>query len=538
MHTPANPGGAIRGQLAAAEARIFRTRLLPTNEVPPPPGQDVSGSCSVQAIATRDGNGTITGGVAIFEVNYRFPGDATLTGLHLHNGVAGVNAGVVIGTNLSATNSVAVTGSGTLQRFVPIATATQLTNFRLLHQNPAGLYCNVHTTTFGGGIMRGQMEFSNRVLLRTVLTPQQEVPPTGVQGQAAANFAAWVTRDGSGRVTGGTVNFNVAHVFAAPAEFVGLHIHRAGAGVNGGVVISSGLSATNSVQTSGVGDIFRQVSVDPDNPTALTALNDLINSPDQFYMNLHTTVNPNGVIRGQMGVALAAPAIGVGGIINAVGDLSAGVAAPGSIISIFGTNLSAVTSEAGGLESNGLPISLNGTEVRIAGRQAPLYFVSPLQINAQVPFETPTGSAQVFVVRPGDVFSAPYSLAVTPSAPGIFVAGGSAIVTRNTDFSLITANNPARVGDTLVIFCTGLGVTTPPVGTGFFTPLSPFALVSGVTATIGNQNAPVISTALSPGFVGLYQVAVTMPAGVAAGSRAVVVTVGGQASNSANIAVR
>ena len=537
IHTPANPSGVMRGQLAGAELRVFRTRLLPSNEVPAVPA-DVSGSCSVTALATRDGNGTITGGVAIFDINHRFPGDAILTGTHLHNGVAGMNAGVVIGTNLSNTNTLAVTGSGSYQKFVPITTALQLTNFRLLFQNPAGLYCNVHTTVFGGGIMRGQMQNTSRVLLRTVLTTDQEVPTPNILAQAAGSLAAFVTRDGAGRVTSGTVFFDVAHAFATPSEFTGLHIHRAPLGTNGNVVISSGLSATASVPSpTGVGDIFRLANIDPENAVGLTALNDLLNRPDQFYMNLHTTTLPNGAIRGQMALAAGAPAINAGGIISAVGDTTVATA-PGGIISIFGTNLSATTSDAAGTEVPALPITLNGTEVRIAGRQAPLYFVSPLQINAQVPYETPEGNAQVFVVRPTDVFSPPYTLAVRRTAPAIFVAGGAAIVVKNNDFSLITANNAAGAGDTLVIFCTGLGATTPAVGTGQFTPLSPLATVSGVTATIGGQNAPVIGTALSPGFVGLYQVAVTMPTGVAAGSRAVVVTAGGQASNSANIAVK
>jgi uncharacterized protein (TIGR03437 family) len=537
IHTPANPDGVMRGQLAAAELRVFRTRLLPSNEVPPV-SADASGSCSVAALATRDANGTITGGVAIFDINHRFPGAATLTGTHLHAGAIDTSAGVVIGTNLSGANPLAVTGSGSYERFVPITTALQLTNFRVLFQNPAGLYCNVHTTTFGGGIMRGQMQNTSLVLLRTALTPQQEVPPSNVQGGAAASLAAFVTRDGAGRITSGTVFFEVGHIFQSAAEFTGLTINKGAPGSNGDVIISSGLSASASVKSpTGAGDIFRLASIDQDNAAGLTALNGLINNPDQYYINLNTTVNPNGAVRGQVALAPGKPAINTGGIISAVGDTTVATA-PGGIISIFGANLSATTSDAAGTEVPALPITLNGTEVRIAGRQAPLYFVSPLQINAQVPYETPEGNAGVFVVRPTDIFSAPYTLAVRRTAPAIFVAGGAAIVVKNNDFSLVTANNAAGAGDTLVIFCTGLGGTTPAVGTGRFAPLSPLATVSGVTATIGGQPAPVIGTALSPGFVGLYQVAVTMPTGVAAGNRAVVVTAGGQASNSANIAVK
>jgi uncharacterized protein (TIGR03437 family) len=540
LHTTVNPGGVIRGQLQPAELRVFRTRMLPSNEVPPIANLDASGSCSVTALATRDSSGQINGGVTIFDVNYRFPGDITFTGLHLHNGRAGVNAGVVIGTNLSAANPVQGSGSGAINRHVPILTATQMTNFRALFADPSGLYCNLHTTANPGGAIRGQMQNTGLIVMRTLLSTEQEVPPVSPPAAGVGTFAAFVTRDGLGRITSGTVAFEVGHALPGQAEFIGLHIHRAPAGVNGGVVINSGLSAQASVPSAtGVGNILRFVNLDEDNPNALAALNGLVNSPDQYYMNLHTTVNPGGVIRGQMALPPGAPAINVNGIISAVGSTTIPAAAPGSIISIFGVNLAQTASDAGGVEAPVLPIALNGTEVRIGNRQAALYYVGPNQINAQVPFEAPEGDVQVFIVRPGDVFSAPYTLRVQRFAPGIFVTPLGAAVVRNDDFSLITAANAAGAGDVLLIFTTGLGGVTPAVASGAFAPFSPVALTSTApTVTIGGRNAEVIATALSPGFVGLYQVAVRVPAGLASGSHPVVVTIGGVASNSVDIAVR
>src|SRR6266849_886924 len=85
--------------------------------------------------------------------------------------------------------------------------------------------------------------------------------------------------------------------------------------------------------------------------------------------------------------------ITVAGVVNAA-SFAQGPVAPGSMISIFGTGLSTKTVQASSLP---LPIILEGTTVTVSGLAVPLFFVSPGQINAQVPFQVSAGSAQLIV---------------------------------------------------------------------------------------------------------------------------------------------
>ena len=123
-------------------------------------------------------------------------------------------------------------------------------------------------------------------------------------------------------------------------------------------------------------------------------------------------------------------------------------------------------------------------------------------------------------------------------APALWFDGVGGLVVKNADFSLIRPNNPATAGDILVIYSTGLGQTTPPQETGKPVPQSPFAKTGDVSVTIGGGNAELIYSLASPGFVGLYQTAVRMPAGVTAGNAAVTLKMGSAPSNTVMIAVR
>ena len=127
---------------------------------------------------------------------------------------------------------------------------------------------------------------------------------------------------------------------------------------------------------------------------------------------------------------------------------------------------------------------------------------------------------------------------IAPAQPGIFVAGTNAAAVLDGQSRLITAANPARSGDTLQIFTTGLGATNPPVGTGEAAPPSS-TVVLPVTVRVGGVAAPVVYQGLAPGFVGLYQVDVQIPSNVPTGD-AVPLQLGtaeGQASNTVTIAI-
>lgn len=540
LHSRENGGGEIRAQLARAEVLQLRGVMSPLNEVPAITTLEASAAAAITAVAVRDASGQIVTGEVRFDINHAFPGDQTFTGLHIHNGPAGVNAGVVIGTDLSATNPVTASGPGRIIRWVPIRTPVQLAALQGVFANPAANYVNIHTSVFGGGAARSQLLTTGNVNFRLAMTTDQEVPtPTGLTASALANVHIYPVRAQSGRVTSATVIFDANHQFASETEFTGFHIHRGLAGAPGGVVIDSGLSGTASVTNPGNGNISRLINIDANNPTALNAVNDLLANPSGFYLNLHTRQFGSGAIRAQLAAVQPAPAINAGGIISAVQDAQIAPASPGAIISLYGTNLAGTTSDASGVDVRALPTGLNGTDVRIGGRQAPLFFVSPNQINAQVPYETEAGNAQVFVVRGGDTFSAPATLPVARFSPGIFVTSLGAAVLKNADSSLVSATNPAAADEVLSIFGTGLGAVTPSVASGAFASANPFSLTAvQPTVTVGGRDATVLASALAPGFAGLYQVNIRMPQGVSAGNQPVVLTIGGVRSNAALMAVR
>jgi uncharacterized protein (TIGR03437 family) len=185
--------------------------------------------------------------------------------------------------------------------------------------------------------------------------------------------------------------------------------------------------------------------------------------------------------------------------------------------------------------------------VTIGGRILPLLYVSPKQINAQLPFGMPANLMQQLVVTRDNMISAPELVALVPAEPGVFTVDqsgvGPGVVTAvHTDGTQnpVDANHPATAGDVLVIYCTGLGEVNPRAVAGFPIPVQPESMVvDTVTATIGGTNAPVQFAGATSGFVGLYQVNVAVPSGIAPSvATPLVLTQGGRASRTVTIATK
>jgi len=162
--------------------------------------------------------------------------------------------------------------------------------------------------------------------------------------------------------------------------------------------------------------------------------------------------------------------------------------------------------------------------------------VGPTQINFQVPYETPSGSTANVVVTVNGVSSTAASVTMTSAAPGIFVYGNNWAVVLNQDYSLNGPSNPAKTGSYVMLYGTGAGAASPAVPTGSAAPASPLSTVTNVTATIDGVPATVAFQGLAPGFVGLLQVNLQVPA-LPSGTYPVQITAGGAKSNSASIAV-
>lgn len=210
---------------------------------------------------------------------------------------------------------------------------------------------------------------------------------------------------------------------------------------------------------------------------------------------------------------------------------------PGSIFQLYGTLLSTVTAQ---VATAPWPTSMAGVAITINGTPVPLYYVSPTQINGQIPFETAPGSATLSITSNGSA-AATLNFTVVPAQPDLLVqGGGTQAVAVNQDGTVNSANTPAHPGDIEVLYLTGIGVPTVKVATGAASPTSPpFALVAYPYAiTVGGQQTVTYFLGYAPGYPALVQANFQIPPGLAPGDYQVVVTVNGSASIPATISVR
>ncbi len=238
----------------------------------------------------------------------------------------------------------------------------------------------------------------------------------------------------------------------------------------------------------------------------------------------------------------AVPAVNAGGAVNGA-SFTAAALAPGTIVSLFGQGLANSTDAAVALP---LPTRLGNTTLRVeTGSRmlpAPLFFVSPRQVNFLLPFEI-SDPAVNLVLSNGGFDSAPLTVNIADASPGVFTlsqtgAGPGAVL--HADFSPVTALNPARRGETLLVFCTGLGPVNPAVPSGMAAPSDPLSRTNAVPeVSLGGVNATVDFAGLAPGFAGLYQINAQVPGSVSGGPAVpLVVTLGTRKANTVTIPVQ
>ncbi len=231
-----------------------------------------------------------------------------------------------------------------------------------------------------------------------------------------------------------------------------------------------------------------------------------------------------------------------GGLLSSASYARLAPVAPGTLVSIFGTNLADTPQQAGELP---LPTTLGGAQVLLAGRTLPLLYVSDTQINAQIGYDFPASANLQLILTRGNTYSIPQGLALAVTQPGVFTQdqsgqGAGIVVAARTDGTqfLIGKDKPVRPGDALVIYCSGLGPVDQQILSGAGSPVSPLAMASNlVTVSLGGMDAQVFFAGLAPGFVGLYQVNAFVPSQVAAGDQPLIVTVGGQPSPQVTVTV-
>jgi len=203
-------------------------------------------------------------------------------------------------------------------------------------------------------------------------------------------------------------------------------------------------------------------------------------------------------------------------IVSAAGSTSR--VAPGGLVTVWGTGMSPTSV----VESQvPLPTSLNQSCLSVAGTPIPLVFVSPKQINAQLPNNV-LGSETISLHTPGGV-SNTLNFTVSSTAPSVFLYQPDAKtaipdVYRAENYQLVTPTNPVRINDTLVIWLTGMGATIPVVDAGQPAPTDPLAEASSQpTVTLGGYKLKLDYAGLAPGLAGVYQINVEVPFGVPAG---------------------
>jgi minor extracellular serine protease Vpr len=236
------------------------------------------------------------------------------------------------------------------------------------------------------------------------------------------------------------------------------------------------------------------------------------------------------------------PTIAASGVVNAATFTSGAAVAPGSYVAIFGSALAEGTQVA---NTPYLPVAINRTSVSFdtAAQSAPghLHFVTPGQVNVQVPWEMQGQSSAQMKVSLQDSSGALYTVPLAAFSPGMFeIAVGNATfaAARDENFNTITPTNPANVGRFIQLYCNGLGAVMNQPASGDPSPSGPLSTtLTTPTVTIGGQNAQVLFSGLTPTAVGLYQLNVVVPNGVS-GSVPVVISIAGFNSKPSNIAVQ
>jgi uncharacterized protein (TIGR03437 family) len=230
------------------------------------------------------------------------------------------------------------------------------------------------------------------------------------------------------------------------------------------------------------------------------------------------------------------PVISTNGVVN--GASFQPTIVPNSWVTILGSGLASKTDDWTNFIINGqFPTSVDGVSVTIGGKAAYIDFISPGQINLLAP-DLAFGPLPLTVTTPGGT-SATFTVTSSQYGPAFFPwPNGQPVATRQ-DFSWAVKNGTfagvttvaAKPGDVIILWGTGFGPTNPVAPTGVVIPSDKTYSTSTLpTVTINNVPANVIGAALAPGFGGLFQVAIQVPASIPDGDWPIQASIGGVSS--------
>jgi len=306
----------------------------------------------------------------------------------------------------------------------------------------------------------------------------------------------------------------------------------------GGAVLFGGGSTDYRNGTSGTG-----VAVDSVGNVYITGQTDTSDFPTMDPFQPTLTGQSNAFVSK---IGFSGPSVNAGGVVNAANFRNLPLAA-GSIASVFGNEFAPASLEAA---SQPLPVMLSGAAVQINGSPAPLFAVTPQQINFQVPWEV-VGQSQVsLVVNASGVSSNSGTISLADVSPGLFSTnqqgtGQGAILIGGTGIlaapvGAFPGSRPAGRGEFISIFCTGLGRVANQPASGAAAPAVPPSTTPTLPdVSIGGVSSTAAFSGLAPGYVGLYQVNVQVPQNAPTGNAVpLVLTMAGAVSNAVTIAVQ
>ena len=276
----------------------------------------------------------------------------------------------------------------------------------------------------------------------------------------------------------------------------------------------------------------------------------MVDVADRPKYDLVNQVRTTNVTMAQRRLAFVPPSLSAGGTINNASFAVNTPVAPGSLVSIFGSGLAGDAAVAAGPS---MPFVLGTTALTLGGVPVPLIHAFPTQVDAQVPWELAGRTSAPLTIVTDDLSGNTINVPLAQFSPGLYSAqangtGQGAILINGTATLAAPASGqvhgqPAKRGtDYINIFATGLGPVTNQPASGAPAPASPSPLswaTAAVTVTIGGVSVTPSFSGLAPGWVGLYQVNVQVPANAPVGDAVpVALSVGGAASNQVTMAVQ
>lgn len=241
-------------------------------------------------------------------------------------------------------------------------------------------------------------------------------------------------------------------------------------------------------------------------------------------------VNPN---------ASPAPTLVPNGTLHIFFDVASAAAlggglAPGNVAQVYGTGLASAA-----LSPSVVPLvnQFDGTFMLVGDIQLPLFYISPTQLDVQIPVELAPNRYSAIVSANG-ALTLPETITLVPLQPGMAANPDGTVIAQHTaDFSLVTAAHPAAPGESIVIYLAGMGATNPVVAEGTPTPSQLVPVDVQPTLTVDGTGAAIGYAGLTPGGVGLYQINFTVPPGARSGNLNLVVMQNGMPANATTLPV-